>query len=153
MAQRFGLLEVMDSLPEPAAGHAPAPVAGRGDGAQAGAADPGRADLGVDPVARDLFWRLMIELSRATGDHLHLHPLHERGRALRPHLADARRPVLVSDTPAALIASAAATLEEAFIAYLEEAAGKGATPRRKPSRTAPDRPAGASACAPAWAAR
>ncbi len=48
---------------------------------------------GVDPAARDDFWRLLVELSRGQGvDHLPLHPLHERGRALRPHLADACRP-------------------------------------------------------------
>ena len=46
---------------------------------------------GVDPVARDGFWELLIRLSRENGrDHLSLHPLHERGRALRPHVDDAR---------------------------------------------------------------
>ena len=48
---------------------------------------------GVDPVARDGFWQILIDLSRTRqGDDLHLDPLHERGRALRPHLADACRP-------------------------------------------------------------
>ncbi|MCK7474938.1 MAG: ATP-binding cassette domain-containing protein [Rhodopseudomonas palustris] len=48
---------------------------------------------GVDPVARDGFWQMLIDLSRnGRRHHLHFHPLHERGGALRPHLADARRP-------------------------------------------------------------
>ena len=62
---------------------------------------------GVDPVARDGFWRLLIDLSRRDAHDLRLHPLHERGRALRPHLADARRARAGSDAPAALIAGAA----------------------------------------------
>ena len=33
---------------------------------------------GVDPVARDDFWQLLIEMSRETEcDHFHLDPLHE----------------------------------------------------------------------------
>jgi ribosome-dependent ATPase len=49
MVERFGLQEVLDACPKPAAGHAPAPVAGRGHGAPARAADPRRADLGRGP--------------------------------------------------------------------------------------------------------
>jgi hypothetical protein len=60
---------------------------------------------GVDPVARDQFWRLLIDRPVAQGrrDHLHLHPLHERGPALRPHLADARRARAGQRHPAALM--------------------------------------------------
>jgi ribosome-dependent ATPase len=47
---------------------------------------------GVDPMARDEFWALLVELVAPAGrHHLHLDALHERGRALRPHFADARR--------------------------------------------------------------
>ncbi len=48
---------------------------------------------GVDPAARDMFWSLLRELSRARRGHdLRLDTLHERGRALRSHIADACRP-------------------------------------------------------------
>ena len=47
---------------------------------------------GVDPVARDSFWELLIvAVARAGRDDLRDHPLHERGHALRSHLADERR--------------------------------------------------------------
>ena len=62
---------------------------------------------GVDPVARDSFWEFLIDLIAQPGRHdFHLHPFHERGDALRPDLADARRArCLASDTPAALCSS------------------------------------------------
>ena len=47
---------------------------------------------GVDPVARDEFWRTADRpVARGQRHDLHLDPFHERGRALRPHLADACR--------------------------------------------------------------
>ena len=47
---------------------------------------------GVDPIARDAFWRTLIDLvARRRRDDFRHHPFHERGRALRPHLAHARR--------------------------------------------------------------
>ena len=47
---------------------------------------------GVDPVARDSFWELLIDLSRKQGVTIFVttHFMNE-GDALRPHLADARR--------------------------------------------------------------
>ena len=47
---------------------------------------------GVDPVARDSFWELLIDLSRKQGVTIFVttHFMNE-GHALRPHLADARR--------------------------------------------------------------
>src|SRR5262249_53537569 len=45
---------------------------------------------GVDPVARDEFWELLIDLSPTGRDDLRLHPLHERSAPLRPHLVNAR---------------------------------------------------------------
>jgi hypothetical protein len=89
---------------------------------------------GVDPVARDAFWRLLVELSRRDKvTDLHLHPLHERGRALRPHVHDARRPG-ARQRHAKLIASAGPAPREAFIGYLREARRM---PRRRPDRHRP----------------
>ncbi|WP_018410672.1 ribosome-associated ATPase/putative transporter RbbA [Methyloversatilis thermotolerans] len=84
---------------------------------------------GVDPVARDEFWRLLVELSRRDGVTIFVstHFMNEGERCDRISLMHAGR-VLASDTPAALIeARGAASLEEAFISWLEEATGEGAT--------------------------
>ncbi len=79
---------------------------------------------GVDPVARDMFWQLMVDLAPGQSDYLHLHPLYERSGTLRPYLTDARRKVLANGTPQELVEKrGSASLEEAFIAYLREAAG------------------------------
>ncbi|BAK77547.1 ABC transporter, ATP-binding/permease protein [Pseudogulbenkiania sp. NH8B] len=78
---------------------------------------------GVDPVARDEFWQLLIELARERGVTIFIstHFMNEAERCDRVSLMHAGR-VLASDTPAALCAArGSATLEEAFIAYLEEA--------------------------------
>ena len=78
---------------------------------------------GVDPMARDAFWRIMIELSRR--DHVTIfistHFMNEAERCDRISLMHSGR-VLVSDAPAALREKRGAeTLEDAFIGYLEEA--------------------------------
>jgi ribosome-dependent ATPase len=78
---------------------------------------------GVDPIARDGFWELLIELSRKNGVTIFVstHFMNEAARCDRISLMDAGR-VLSTDTPANLIkARNAATLEEAFISYLEQA--------------------------------
>ncbi len=78
---------------------------------------------GVDPVARDGFWRLLIDLSRNQGVTIFIstHFMNEAARCDRISLMHAGR-VLASDTPAALTRKRGTdTLEEAFIAYLEEA--------------------------------
>jgi ribosome-dependent ATPase len=78
---------------------------------------------GVDPVARDEFWALLVELSRAQGVTIFIstHFMNEAARCDRVSLMDAGR-VLASDTPAALCAArGVASLEAAFIAYLEDA--------------------------------
>jgi len=80
---------------------------------------------GVDPVARDEFWALLVELSREQGVTIFIstHFMNEAERCDRISLMHAGK-VLASDTPAALCRSRGkATLEEAFIAYLEEATG------------------------------
>jgi len=78
---------------------------------------------GVDPVARDAFWQLLIKLSRQEGVTIFVstHFMNEAERCDRVSLMHAGR-VLATDTPTALIASKQAeTLEESFIAYLLEA--------------------------------
>ncbi len=78
---------------------------------------------GVDPVARDMFWQLMVELARRDGVTIFIstHFMNEAVRCDRISLMHAGR-VLVSDTPAAIQAARGAdSLEEAFIAYLQEA--------------------------------
>ena len=78
---------------------------------------------GVDPIARDKFWALLVDLSRSQGVTIFIstHFMNEAARCDRVALMHAGR-ILATAAPAALIeARAAATLEEAFIAYLEEA--------------------------------
>ena len=85
---------------------------------------------GVDPLARDRFWDLLIDLSRKQGVTIFVstHFMNEAARCDRISLMDAGR-VLATDTPAALVAArGAATLEDAFIAYLEEATGQARRP-------------------------
>jgi ribosome-dependent ATPase len=80
---------------------------------------------GVDPVARDLFWQLMVDLARKDRVTIFIstHFMNEAQRCDRISLMHAGR-VLVSDAPDALVRGrGAATLEQAFISYLEEAAG------------------------------
>ena len=78
---------------------------------------------GVDPVARDSFWELLIELSRK--DHVTIfistHFMNEALRCDRISLMHAGN-VLACDTPEQLIANKQTdTLEAAFIDYISEA--------------------------------
>lgn len=80
---------------------------------------------GVDPVARDNFWRLLIELSRRDKVTIFIstHFMNEAERCDRMSMMHAGK-VLDSDTPANLVKKRdAASLEEAFIGYLLEASG------------------------------
>jgi ribosome-dependent ATPase len=80
---------------------------------------------GVDPLARDRFWELLIDLSRNQNVTIFVstHFMNEAERCDRISLMDSGR-VLATDTPAGLIkARGAVTLEDAFISYLEEASG------------------------------
>jgi ribosome-dependent ATPase len=84
---------------------------------------------GVDPLARDRFWELLIDLSRNQGVTIFVstHFMNEAERCDRISLMDSGR-VLATDTPAGLIkARGVATLEDAFISYLEEATGSRAS--------------------------
>ncbi len=83
---------------------------------------------GVDPVARDGFWELMVELSRRDGVTIFIstHFMNEAQRCDRISLMHAGK-VLASDTPDELVRQRGLpTLEATFIAYLEEAAGAAA---------------------------
>ena len=79
---------------------------------------------GVDPLARDYFWQLLIDLSRKHGVTIFVstHFMNEAERCDRVSLMDSGR-VLATDTPQNLVkARGVATLEDAFISYLEAAA-------------------------------
>jgi ribosome-dependent ATPase len=76
---------------------------------------------GVDPLARDYFWELLVDLSRRHGVTIFVstHFMNEAERCDRVSLMDAGR-VLATDTPQNLIkALGVSTLEDAFISYLE----------------------------------
>ncbi|WP_286791283.1 ribosome-associated ATPase/putative transporter RbbA [Thalassospira sp. UBA4513] len=81
---------------------------------------------GVDPVARDGFWELLVELSRDQGVTIFIstHFMNEAERCDRISLMHAGK-VLISDTPDAITKGRGCeTLEEAFISHLEEADGE-----------------------------
>jgi ribosome-dependent ATPase len=85
---------------------------------------------GVDPIARDEFWRLLIDLSREQGVTIFIstHFMNEAARCDRISLMDSGR-ILATDTPEGLVKSRKANnLEEAFILYLEEAGAARAKP-------------------------
>jgi ribosome-dependent ATPase len=93
---------------------------------------------GVDPLARDSFWELLIDLSRNQGVTIFVstHFMNEAARCDRISLMDSGR-VLATDAPAALVeARGAATLEDAFISYLEAASGSSSTPPPGPAEAA-----------------
>ncbi len=82
---------------------------------------------GVDPIARDTFWRLLIYLSRNEGVTIFIstHFMNEAERCDRISLMHAGK-VLAVGTPEDLTASRKApSLNEAFITYLEEAIDEG----------------------------
>lgn len=131
MVERFELAEVLDTLPE----NLPLGVRQRLSLAVAMVHKPELLILdeptsGVDPVARDNFWRLLIALSRQDQVTIFIstHFMNEAQRCDRISLMHAGR-VLVSDTPEAITRQrGAATLEQAFIDYLVEA-GAGTKPQ------------------------
>lgn len=129
MAQRFDLTEIMDTLP----GTLPLGQRQRLSLAVAMIHEPEMLILdeptsGVDPVARDAFWQIMIDLARQDKVTIFIstHFMNEAERCDRISLMHAGK-VLVSDKPSALIENRGVkTLEEAFIKYLEEAVGEDA---------------------------
>ncbi|PWR18284.1 ribosome-associated ATPase/putative transporter RbbA [Zavarzinia compransoris] len=126
MAARFDLGGVMDSLPEAL----PLGIRQRLSLAVAMIHAPDILILdeptsGVDPVARDGFWRILADLSRRDGVTIFVstHFMNEAALCDRISLMHGGR-VLVSAAPAAIMAGkGVSTLEEAFIAHLEDAIG------------------------------
>ncbi len=145
MVQRFDLGDALDSLPE----SLPLGLRQRLSLAVAMVHQPELLILdeptsGVDPVARDNFWRLLITLSRRDRVTIFIstHFMNEAARCDRMSMMHAGK-VLDSDTPARLVAKrGAASLEEAFIGYLVEAGG--GTDAPAPRATTPPGPAPAA---------
>ncbi|MCS3729039.1 ribosome-associated ATPase/putative transporter RbbA [Bradyrhizobium betae] len=95
---------------------------------------------GVDPVARDRFWQSLAELARKDNVTIFVstHFMNEAERCDRISLMHAGK-VLTSDTPAAIIAAhGAATLEQAFIACLEQAGADAADETSQPEAASPE---------------
>lgn len=126
MAKRFLLEAVMDSFPDAL----PLGMRQRLSLAVAVIHQPDLLILdeptsGVDPIARDMFWELIIDLARRDQVTIFIstHFMNEAERCDRISLMHAGK-ILASDTPAALIErSGHSTLEAAFISYLKQASG------------------------------
>lgn len=151
MVERFGLQEEIDSLPDAL----PLGLRQRLSLAVAMVHQPELLILdeptsGVDPVARDNFWRLLIELSRRDRVTIFIstHFMNEAERCDRISLMHAGK-VLVSAPPADIaMQRGAGSLEQAFIAYLEDASGtRRAAPAERTPAPAPT--PGATEAAPA----
>ncbi|CAH5431275.1 ribosome-associated ATPase/putative transporter RbbA [Klebsiella pneumoniae] len=139
MCERFMLTEVEDALPA----DLPLGIRQRLSLAVAVIHRPEMLILdeptsGVDPVARDMFWQLMVDLARQDQVTIFIstHFMNEAERCDRISLMHAGK-VLASDTPQALVEQRGSnSLEEAFIAWLKEA---------QPSSTVPEEPTSAVA--------
>jgi ribosome-dependent ATPase len=141
MAERFSLGSVMEQLPE----RLPLGIRQRLSLAVAVIHKPEILILdeptsGVDPIARDVFWQLMLDLSRDDGVTIFIstHFMNEALRCDRISLMHAGK-VLDSDTPKALMAKRGLpTLEATFIAYLQDAVGEQAQQPATEAAAAPD---------------
>ncbi|HHT2386656.1 TPA: ribosome-associated ATPase/putative transporter RbbA [Klebsiella pneumoniae] len=139
MCERFMLTEVEDALPA----DLPLGIRQRLSLAVAVIHRPEMLILdeptsGVDPVARDMFWQLMVDLARQDQVTIFIstHFMNEAERCDRLSLMHAGK-VLASDTPQALVEQRGSnSLEEAFIAWLKEA---------QPSSPVPEEPTSAVA--------
>ncbi|MEY7844377.1 ribosome-associated ATPase/putative transporter RbbA [Klebsiella africana] len=139
MCERFMLTEVEDALPA----DLPLGIRQRLSLAVAVIHRPEMLILdeptsGVDPVARDMFWQLMVDLARQDQVTIFIstHFMNEAERCDRISLMHAGK-VLASDTPQALVEQrGSSSLEEAFIAWLKEA---------QPSSPVPEEPTSAVA--------
>ncbi|MCP6214042.1 ribosome-associated ATPase/putative transporter RbbA [Klebsiella pneumoniae] len=139
MCERFMLTEVEDALPA----DLPLGIRQRLSLAVAVIHRPEMLILdeptsGVDPVARDMFWQLMVDLARQDQVTIFIstHFMNEAERCDRISLMHAGK-VLASDTPQALVEQRGSnSLEEAFTAWLKEA---------QPSSPVPEEPTSAVA--------
>ncbi len=136
LAKRFDLQPVMDVQPD-------ALPLGMRQRLQLAVAVLHRPDVlildeptsGVDPVARDQFWALIVDLSRRDGVTIFIttHFMNEAQRCDRISLMHAGR-ILASDTPQALMSACGArSLEDAFIEHLQAASGSRPTPDSTPA--------------------
>ncbi len=138
MAKRFGLGNVIDAMPD----SLPLGIRQRLSLAVAMVHKPELLILdeptsGVDPIARDVLWQLMIDLARNDRVTIFIstHFMNEAGRCDRISLMHAGR-VLVTDVPAELVRKrGAATLEQAFIGYLQDADARDGKPPLPASST------------------
>ncbi|HQU31525.1 MAG: ribosome-associated ATPase/putative transporter RbbA [Planctomycetia bacterium] len=92
---------------------------------------------GVDPVARDSFWELLIDLSRKQGVTIFVttHFMNEAMRCDRISLMHGGK-VLACDAPQKLISERGTdTLEDAFIGYMEDAIGDAAAKDESKNKT------------------
>ena len=127
LTNRFGLDRVLDSLPNAL----PLGIRQRLSLAVALIHEPDILILdeptsGVDPVARDDFWRILVELSREDEVTIFIstHFMNEAERCDRISLMHAGK-VLISDAPEAIRQSCgAATLDDAFVHYLQQEIGE-----------------------------
>ena len=148
LVKRFGLGEHLDAL----AGDLPMGLRQRLSLAVAVLHEPQILILdeptsGVDPVARDSFWELLIDLSRKQGVTIFVttHFMNEGMRCDRISLMNSGK-VLACDAPQKLIDDrGAASLEEAFIGHMEDAIAAAAADNAGTGKT----PAGAPAAWPA----
>ncbi len=128
MTRRFGLASLLDAMPD----SLPLGIRQRLSLAVAMVHKPELLILdeptsGVDPIARDILWQLMIDLSRNDQVTIFIstHFMNEAGRCDRISLMNAGR-VLATDSPAELVRRrGAASLEDAFIGYLKESDPQG----------------------------
>jgi len=156
MADRFDLADVIDALPE-------ALPLGQRQRLSLAVAMIHRPEMlildeptsGVDPIARDAFWQIMIDLARRDKVTIFIstHFMNEAERCDRISLMHAGK-VLVTGSPAALIEQRGVkTLDDAFVGFLEEVVAEDKTkesslPRAKAGDQARAPSAALSASAP-----
>ncbi|MBV8814555.1 MAG: ribosome-associated ATPase/putative transporter RbbA [Verrucomicrobia bacterium] len=140
VAQRFDLVSVIDTLPDAL------PLGQRQRLQLAAAMIHGPAMLildeptsGVDPVARASFWQTLVELARRDQVTIFIstHFMNEAERCDRISLMHAGQ-VLAIDAPDALVKKrGVATLEDAFVRYLQDAEDAGKVQENKSAPSAP----------------
>ena len=101
---------------------------------------------GVDPAARDRFWRLLVEMSRRDGVTIFIstHFMNEAERCDRVSLMHAGRVLSIGSPEELRLARSASNLEDAFVAYLEEASAQSVVPKNTPASSQGVEPTDAS---------
>ena len=105
---------------------------------------------GVDPIARDSFWELLIDLSRKQGVTIFIttHFMNEGMRCDRISLMNSGK-VLACDAPQKLIETrGVANLEDAFIGYMEDAIADDASGGKSKDKVSGSAPAAVQPAAP-----